>query len=382
MANQVTSPRAPLLSVIVAVKDGERVLRSCLQALAASDLPRPLWELVVVDDGSLDGTAAIAAGLADLLVRLPGPPHGPAYARNRGVEASLGGILVFVDADVCVHPDALRRIAWAFADRPELGAVFGSYDADPPAPGVISQYRNLRHHFVHHREAGPAETFWAALGGVRREVFARAGRFDEWHFPRPQIEDIELGYRIRHLGHPIQLDPAIEGTHLKRWSLREVVAADLRDRGIPWIRLQLALGSTERPATLLFRRREWLNSALVCGAFLLLLLALRFTTPALASIAGLLLVVVLASNLDLYRFFVRRRGPGFALRVIPIHFVYYLANGCAAIWAWALYHLIGPPAPPAELQAYAEKGIKSWPPLPAKPDASSWAGGSGRAPPA
>ena len=195
MANQVTSPGAPLLSVIVAVKDGERVLRSCLQALAASDLHRPLWELVVVDDGSLDGTAAIAAGLADLLVRLPGPPHGPAYARNRGVEASLGGILVFVDADVCVHPDALRRIAWAFADRPELGAVFGSYDANPPAPGVISQYRNLRHHFVHHREAGPAETFWAALGGVRREVFARAGRFDEWHFPRPQIEDVETAAR-------------------------------------------------------------------------------------------------------------------------------------------------------------------------------------------
>jgi glycosyltransferase involved in cell wall biosynthesis len=379
MTDQASPSGGPLLSVIVAVKDGEQVLRSCLQALAASDLPRGLWELIVVDDGSLDGTATIAAEHADLLVRLPGPPHGPAYARNRGVEASLGGILVFVDADVCVHRDALRRIAWVFADRPELGAVFGSYDAAPPAPGVISQYRNLRHHFVHHREAGPAETFWAALGGVRREVFARAGRFDEWHFPRPQIEDIELGYRIRRLGHPILLDAAIEGTHLKRWSLRDVVAADLRDRGVPWIRLQLALGSAERPATLLFRRREWISSALVCGAFILLLLALRFAAPSLASIAGLLLVVVLASNHDLYRFFVRRRGPAFALRVMPVHFLYYLANGCAAVWAWILYHLIGPPAPPAEIQAYAEKGIKTWPPLPAKPEDSPWAGGGRRA---
>jgi cellulose synthase/poly-beta-1,6-N-acetylglucosamine synthase-like glycosyltransferase len=378
MSNEISPAGNPLLSVIVAVKDGAAVLRSCLQALEASDLPRPLWELVVVDDGSLDSTASIASGLADVLVRLPGPPHGPAYARNRGVDASVGGILVFVDADVCVHPDALRRIAWALARRPELGAVFGSYDADSPARGVVSQYRNLRYHFVHHQEAGPAETFWAPLGAVRREVFVRAGRFDEWHFPLPQIEDIELGYRIRQQGYPILLDPSIQGRHLKRWSLRGMVGADLRDRGIPWIRLQLALGWAERPATLLFRRLEWVRSGLVCAAFVLVLLALRFSTPSLASIAGLLLVAVLASNHEQYRFFVRSRGPLFAVQAIPIDFLYYLANGWAAIWAWVLFHLIGPPSPPADIQAYAEKGIKTWPPQPVRPERSSWAGGGRR----
>jgi glycosyltransferase involved in cell wall biosynthesis len=340
-------------------------------------LPRELWELVVVDDGSLDGTASVAAGQADILMRLPGPPRGPAYARNRGVEASLGAILVFVDADVCVHVDALRRIAWAFARRPELGAVFGNYDANPPEPDDISQYRNLRHHFVHRREAGETETFWAGCGAVRREAFVRAGRFDEWHFPRPQIEDVELGYRLRRLEYPILLDPRIEGTHLKRWRLREVIVADLRDRGVPWIRLQLTLGASDRPATLFFRRSEWINSGLVCASVLLLLLAVRLAAPNLALVAAGLLGMVLLFNHGLYRFFRRRRGLAFALRVVPIHLLFYLANGCAAAWAWILYHVIGAPAPPADVQAYAEKGLKTWPPQPTK---TSWGGGSVRSP--
>ncbi len=356
----------PLLSVIVPVCDGRRLLERCLTALVASDLPRALWELIVVDDGSLDGTALIAAGWADVVVRLPGPPHGPAYARNRGVEASIGPILVFLDADVCLHPDALRRFAWAFADRPDLGAVFGSYDADPAERNDFSQYRNLRHHYVHQREAGTAETFWAACGAIRRHAFAEAGRFDEWHFLRPQIEDIELGYRLRRLGYAIELDPAIQGTHLKRWTFGELMVADMRDRSVPWIRLQLALGTAGRPATLLFRRREWINSALVGLATILLVVAAVSTQRGVGWVAAALLSIVLLTDIGLYRCFVARRGLLFAVRVAPLHLLYYLMKGVSAVYAWIVYQLIGPPAPSAEIQAYAETGLKRWPPLPSK----------------
>lgn len=366
---------SPLLSVILPVCDGRRVLERCLKALMASDLTRELWELVVVDDGSLDGTALIAAGWADVVVRLPGPPHGPAYARNRGVEASIGSILVFLDADVCLLPDALRRFAWAFAHRPELGAVFGSYDANPPERNDLSQYRNLRHHYVHQQEAGPAETFWAACGAVRRHAFAEAGRFDEWHFLRPQIEDIELGYRLRRLGYAIELDPAIQATHLKRWRLGEVLVADMRDRGVPWIRLQLALGTAGRPATLLFRRSEWINSALAGLATLMLIVAAISAQRGIAWAAALVVGLVLFSNLGLYRFFAARRGLAFALRVLPVHLLYYLMNGVSAVYAWIVYQLIGAPAPSAEIQAYAETGLKRWPPLPSKVQPTARAGG-------
>lgn len=85
--------------------------------------------------------------------------------------------------------------------------------------------------------------------------------------------------------------------------------------------------------------------------------------------------MVLVFNHGLYRFFQQRRGLGFALRVMPIHLLFYLANGFAAVWAWILFHVIGAPAPPADVQAYAEKGLKTWPPQPTK---ASWVGGASR----
>jgi len=82
----MVTPDRPLLSVIVPAHNGTKVLPLTLPALAASDLPRACWELIVVDDASSDATAELAASYADLVVRLAGAPHGPAYARNRGVE--------------------------------------------------------------------------------------------------------------------------------------------------------------------------------------------------------------------------------------------------------------------------------------------------------
>src|SRR5881275_2620193 len=103
---------------------------------------------------------------------------GPAAARNRGAQLATADVLVFVDADVEVHPDAFGRIRAAFDEDPELAALFGSYDDDPGADGVVSAFRNLLHHHVHHEGAGPATTFWAGLGAVRRDVFEAAGGFD------------------------------------------------------------------------------------------------------------------------------------------------------------------------------------------------------------
>ncbi len=72
---------------------------------------------------------------------------------------SRGKLLIFVDSDVCVHPDTLRRFVDTFEANPHTAAVFGSYDTTPPAAGLASQYRNLMHHYVHQRHSGEAETF-------------------------------------------------------------------------------------------------------------------------------------------------------------------------------------------------------------------------------
>jgi glycosyltransferase involved in cell wall biosynthesis len=367
------TPSLPFLTVIVPAYNGTRVLPRALDALIASDLPRSCWELVVVDDASTDDTAIIAARYADVVVRLPGKPHGPAYARNRGFEAARGPVVVFIDADVCVRPDTLRRFAWLFAEQPKLGAVFGSYCDRPPAPGFISQYRNLMHHYVHHQNAGPAETFWAGCGAVRSAVFIECGMFDEWHYVRPQIEDIELGHRIRAHGHPILLRPEIQGTHLKQWSFRNVVLTDLHDRGVPWMRLLVEQAKDGGNTSVLnVQRREKIFVGFIWLALLLAGIAL-FTRDWRWLIGSMgLALPVLIGNWKMYAFFARHRGAWFAARVVPVHLFYYFLNGISALWGTFLHHAIGEPKPPAYVQSFAEVGVETWPPIPSKTPRGPW----------
>jgi glycosyltransferase involved in cell wall biosynthesis len=354
------------MSVIVPVYQGARVLPRCLSALRASEMPPGSWELIIVDDASTDATALIAAEFADAVVRLPDRPRGPAYARNRGVEAARGEIIVFVDADVCVHTDTLRKFTGIFTHEPDVSAVFGAYDTQPEAPQLVSQYRNLLHHFVHAQSAGEAETCWGGCGAIRRQVFIDAGRYDEWSYPRPQIEDVELGHRVRALGHRIVLRPEIQCTHLKRWTLRGVVTGDFRDRGVPWTRMLIQQGLATKSRTLNLRTVEKLNTVLVWLSFVMVLAAaiIRSWTPALWAAGAFAIVLVM--NRGLYGFFARTRGVLFALAVLPLHTLYYLNNGFAVLFGWALHHLFGEPMPDATTQAYAEVGVDMWPPVPSK----------------
>lgn len=142
-------------------------------------------------------TPGVASRWADLVVRIPGVPHGPGYARNRGVEATGARWSCSSTPTWWSTPDTLRRIAWVFAHDPGLGALFGSYDDRPPAPGLVSRYRNLLHHWHHQQNPGPAETFSAGCGAVRRRVFLAAGKFDEWHYRRPSVEDVDWAIASR-----------------------------------------------------------------------------------------------------------------------------------------------------------------------------------------
>jgi glycosyltransferase involved in cell wall biosynthesis len=367
------------LSVIVPARNEGRTLPASLSALLRSDLPRESWELIVVDDASTDGTAEVARRYADVVLELPGPrPLGPAYARNRGCDAARGAVIVFVDADVCVHTETLRQLAELFHEDPEIGAAFGSYDASPMAPGVVSQYRNLLHHHVHQRSGGDVETFWAGCGAVRRTVFLDADMFDEWHYPRPQIEDIELGARIRALGHRIVLRPEIQATHLKAWTLRAVVRTDLLDRGVPWTRLLVQQRSVITAAGLNLKRMEKLKTVLMWLAIVIALLAWPTHDGRWLVAATVPLLGVIAGSVDLYRCFARVRGWGFALVAIPLHLLYYVTNGVSVCLGWLMHHAVGEPRPDPVVEAYAEVGVQRDPPLPSRRRGGPWAEPVGR----
>lgn len=376
----------PFLSVIVPAHQGEQVLPLALEALQRSDLPRECWELIVVDDASTDATSILAARYADTVIRLAGTPHGPAYARNRGFEASRGEVLVFIDADVAVHPDTLRRFATLFVREPALGAAFGSYDHRPSGQGLVSQYRNLLHHYVHQQSVGEAETFWAGCGAIRRDVFTEVGMFDEWHYPRPQIEDIELGRRIRQHGYRVLLRPEIQATHLKLWTFRQVVVTDFTSRGVPWMRLILQEGASAASGALNLQTREKLCTALAGPTLAALLAAVVLRALWPLAVAATAIAIIVLFNRRFYDFLRRQRGLWFAIRAVPLHLLYYVVNGFSAIFGWMLHHLFGAPRPAPDVTARSASGIKTWPPTPTRPASSLWNAPAGksarRAPPA
>lgn len=362
----------PRLSVIVPAHQAAKVLSRSLPALEASDLPRDEWEMVVVDDGSTDETSVVAAAHADTVVRLPGKPRGPAFARNRGFEASRGEVVAFVDADVCVRPDTLRRLLEALESDPEAAAVFGAYDPHEIQGGLVSHYRNLLHHHVHSRDAGDAETFWAGCGAVRRAAFEAVGMFDEWHYPRPQIEDIDLGRRLRRRGFRILLRPEIQGAHLKVWTLSDMLATDLRHRGVPWTRLLLQEGPNGSAARLNLRLSDKICTGLAGLAVGGVVLGIAQGNPLGFVAAKAALLAIVALNLGFYRFLARVRSPSFALRAIPLHLLYFGTNLVAAPLGWLLHVLFGAPHVPVDVIAQAGMEMKTWPPSPRRPEGSIW----------
>lgn len=327
--SSTTDRSARDFSVIMPAHQAAQLLPDTLAALCRSTLPRERWELLVVDDASTDETAEVAAQWADAVIKLDGPAHGPGGARNAAATRAQGTWLIFIDADVRVHPTTLQRFADTVAADSMLVGVFGSYDDTPAARGLLSEYRNLLHRYVHLRGAGAAETFWAGCGAIRRDAFEAVGGFDTARFPRPQIEDIELGYRLRDRGGRIRLDPTIQATHLKRWQLWPMVRTDFRDRGLPWMQLLLERRGRTAP-TLNTGRAEQLRVALAGVGLATLVGSLLLRSPAVA-VASLTLWLALAvANVETYRWFARERGAGFALRIIPLHLAYYASNALAA----------------------------------------------------
>ncbi|MGE5264017.1 MAG: glycosyltransferase family 2 protein [Acidobacteriota bacterium] len=317
------------LSVIIPVRDGGQDFQDVLQALAVSI--RPPDELIVVDDGSTDSSADQARRYSAHVIPLPGGPHGPAIGRNRGASAARGDVLVFLDADVAVHPDTLGLIDRYMEEQPTVGALFGSYDDNPPKRGFITRYKNLQHHYVHQHGRREASTFWAGCGAIRRDLFIAMGGFDEG-YARPSIEDIELGVRLYRAGQQIRLCPDVQVAHLKRWTLTRWLRADIMDRAIPWTRL--ILSSARMPSDLNLDARSRMSALTAWLLVACALAGLWFPWAWIGALASVFLLVFL--NADLYRFFARRGGLGFAVGAFGLHTLYYLYSslvfGVLSVW--------------------------------------------------
>ena len=320
----------PSISVIVPVLNGGEDFRCCLQSIRQGDIQPS--ELIVVNDGSCDGSGDIARQFGAKVIDLH-QANGPAFARNRGASLAKGEILFFVDADVTVQRDTLRKVSQAFLDQPQVDALIGSYDDKPGAENFTSQYRNLLHHYTHQVSSTEASTFWGACGAVRRSVFLSVGGFDEG-YRVPCVEDIELGYRFKQSGYRIRLCKGIQVKHLKRWEPLKMIKTDILCRALPWTDLLLR---DRKPMNDLNLKRG--NQLSVVFSFISLLGLLSplapalFGTMALVSLAG-----IIGLNQGIYSFFLTKRGLIFTLKSMAYHWLFYVYSGMAYVMGLANYH--------------------------------------------
>ena len=229
------SAAPPVVSVVLPVFNSGRTLASAVGALRGGTFTD--FELIVVDDGSDDDTPDVIARLRPDVHLRSTPNEGPAAARNRGAAAARAPVLFFTDADVCVGPDTLARVAAAFRE-PALESLVGLYTLDHPHTNLASLYKNA---WIHHTYARAPERigwFFTAVGAVRTDVFRRLGGFTPRFRREGGGSDVEFGQRLVAAGVAIRLDQALQVTHHRRFTLRSLLQNDFR-RAAGWTALAL-----------------------------------------------------------------------------------------------------------------------------------------------
>ena len=190
------------ISIVIPVLNEASRIVATLTALAP--LRAQGAELIVVDGGSSDGTAALCKGLADAVLSAP---RGRALQMNAAARAASGAVLLFLHADTRLPDDALTQIAQAVQTQP-----WGRFDVriagrSPMLP-VVAALMNTRS-----RLTGIATGDQALF--VRRDAFDAVGGFPA----QPLMEDIELCKRLRRLGRPACLRAKVV-TSGRRWDSR------------------------------------------------------------------------------------------------------------------------------------------------------------------
>ena len=185
----------PLVSVIIPVYNGERYLGAAIESVLAQTY-RPL-EVIVVDDGSTDGSAAVARGFGEAVRCYSQENAGQAAAQNAGVEAARGDYFAFLDADDLWAENKLELQMKAFADDLELDIV-SVHVQEFVSPDVDAQRAEK---FIVHEE--PSPWFSPSSVVVKRTSFFRVGFFEtKWtvgEFMSWVLRANELGLRKKML---------------------------------------------------------------------------------------------------------------------------------------------------------------------------------------
>ncbi len=322
------------VSVVIPVYNAERLLPECLAALAATSGAD--YEVVVVDDSSTDRSREIAAA-AGCRVVPSGGRLGPAGARNRGVEAATGDILFFVDSDVMVRPDTLRRLAEAFTDDPTLDGAIAVQAPAMRYRNPCSRYKNLWMYYTYARRAGEdVPLFYTTAAAIRRRTFVDSGGFD-LNYTNPNVEDTDFGQKLARLGYRVRVLPDLEVEHVKGYDLRGLLRTDfLRSMSLARLKLRKradALGTNDTSVPTGYI----VSVPLACLAALLAFGAVATGSPTLALGIVLALAGVFVLNVPFLRLLRRHGGLATCASGAGILLIELLAAGAGSAYGIATF---------------------------------------------
>ena len=205
---QIEGP-LPALSTIVPARNEAANLPRLLRSLQASPYPGP-FEVIVVDDGSDDGTGALAAAYGARVLRrddLPAGWMGKPHACHRGAAVAQGEWLLFADADTVHRPDATAEaVRWVIANNLDGVSLFPQQERGAPADRLILAVAFAGYFAGRMQMAGLLNGQFILL---RRTVYERSGGFAAVR--NEPIEDLALGRHLLALGYRV---PAARGERL------------------------------------------------------------------------------------------------------------------------------------------------------------------------
>ncbi|MEQ1575076.1 MAG: glycosyltransferase, partial [Vicinamibacterales bacterium] len=204
----------PRMSVAVCVYNGEQTFRDCCEGLKELDYPD--FEVIIVDDGSTDRTAAIAAEYSFRLIRTPN--RGLSHARNTALEAATGTIVAYTDGDARPDPHWLTYLAHAFGASKHVGV--GGWNIAPPEDGwiadcVANSPGGPVHVLLSDREA---EHIPGCSMAFRVDALRAIGGFDPQF--RAAGDDVDICWRLQEAGGTIGFSAPAMVWHHHRNSIK------------------------------------------------------------------------------------------------------------------------------------------------------------------
>ncbi len=193
------------LSIVIPTYNRKDSLGVVLKSLAEQSYPQENYEIILVDNGSSDGTELLVKELA-----IPNLRHivqgdsGRAGARNRGIKEASGELVLFTDADIIASPNLLSSHVDFYEKHKECAVVGCEIQVDS-----LEEYEGVKSGTMPrrtlHKDVKERLQWYFFLTGnalVKRETLIKVGMFDE-NFTGYGHEDIELGYRLEKMGVPI-----------------------------------------------------------------------------------------------------------------------------------------------------------------------------------